>query len=80
MENRIKEYNEWLFKQNLVKLGPGLFTGKTGLCLYWYQQSRIYDNKEYEVLAESLIEEIIQEIDKSTSIDYCIKTHKLIKK
>lgn len=70
MENRIKEYNEWLFHQDLSKLGPSLFTGKTGLCLYWYQQSRVFGNREYETLADSLIEEIIQQIDRSTSIEF----------
>lgn len=70
MENKIKEYNEWLYKQDTSKLGTGLFSGKTGLCLYWYQQSRIYRKKDFEHLADTLIEEIIQNIDKSSSIDY----------
>ena len=51
MNNIITQYNEWLLKQDITSMSNGLLSGKLGLCLYWYQQSRIYSNKHYEKIA-----------------------------
>ncbi len=53
MEKYIKEYNEWLIEQDFHKMSNGFLCGRMGLCVYWFQQSRIYKNPKYEDFANS---------------------------
>lgn len=50
MRQVIQNFNEWLSRQGYDELPVGLFVGQMGLCIYWYQQSRIYKNSKYEQL------------------------------
>lgn len=47
----------------------GLADGKMGICIYFYILSRYEKNKEYENIAENILDEIFKNIDKTTSID-----------
>ncbi|MDR1763358.1 MAG: hypothetical protein LBR64_05325 [Dysgonamonadaceae bacterium] len=41
----------------------GLSSGKTGVCIYFYCQSRLIGNREYESAAGKLLDEIFEKID-----------------
>lgn len=70
MDNLIKEYNEWLVKQNVFSMSVGLLNGQMGLCLYWYQQSRIFSNKSYERKADQILEEVLNHIGHFTGVSF----------
>ena len=70
MEYKIKAYNEWLSQQSYEKLPIGLLDGKMGLCLYWYQQSHLYNNNEYEIIADKLLDEVIDGLKSTKSLRY----------
>ncbi len=47
----------------------GLADGKMGICIYFYILSRYEKNKEYENIAENILDEIFENIDVVNSID-----------
>ena len=70
MNNIIKEYNKWLLKQDIFGMSNGLLSGRLGLCLYWYQQSRMYSNRNYEKKADQILEEVLRHIGSSTGVGF----------
>lgn len=70
MEQYIKEYNEWLIKQNYFQMSNGLLNGRMGLCLYLYQQSRIFQNKDYEKQADCILDEIIRKLGTYSGVSF----------
>lgn len=48
----------------------GLLSGKTGIAIFLFHYSRFTDNAEYAVLADNLINNIYDSIDKDSPIDY----------
>ena len=38
MKNIIEDYNQWLIEQDYNAMGNGVFYGRMGLCIYWFQQ------------------------------------------
>lgn len=66
--NQIKELNNRLF--SLVKNGYpiGLATGRMGLCIYYYYLSRWEENKEYKLIAESLLDDIISQLSEIADV------------
>lgn len=69
MRQVIQNFNEWLSRQRYDELPVGLFAGQMGLCIYWYQQSRIYKNSKYEQLASELLDKVFQNINKNPCCD-----------
>ena len=69
MRQVIQYFNEWLSRQGYDELPVGLFVGQMGLCIYWYQQSRIYKNSKYEQLASELLDKVFQNINKNPCCD-----------
>ena len=69
MRQVIQNFNEWLSRQGYDELPVGLFVGQMGLCIYWYQQSRIYKNSKYEQLASELLDKVFQNINKNPCCD-----------
>ena len=70
MNEIILDYNEWLMKQNIHSMSNGLLNGRMGLCLYWYQQSRIYSNELYEKKASQILDEVIRNIGCFTGVGF----------
>ena len=69
MEQIIQKYNDWLSCQNYDSMSFGLFDGQMGLCIYWYQQGRIYNNRSYEQLADKLLDNVIINARKCPYLD-----------
>jgi len=49
---------------------PGLLNGKMGIAIFFYQYSRYTNNKIYEEYAGELIDEIYEEINKNTPVNF----------
>ena len=54
---------------NVETSSLGLFYGKTGFCLYFYLKNRFTGNKEYELVANKLINDITSNIDSLKQYD-----------
>ena len=70
MENIIRNYNEWLSRQNTDGMSIGLLDGQMGLCIYWYQQDRLYKDKGYGRLADELLDEVLLRVEKCPVFDF----------
>lgn len=62
MQKRIEQFNQFVMSQDIEKLSVGLFDGKMGICIYFYHQSRLTQNKEYEAFAEKLLDSICEQL------------------
>lgn len=85
MEQRIQRFNEFVMSQDIEKMPVGLFSGKMGLCIYFYQQSRLVENKRYMSYAEKILDSILLEINTKTLINIedgligiCLGLHYLV--
>lgn len=70
MEKYIKEYNEWLIEQDFHKMSNGFLCGRMGLCVYWFQQSRIYKNPKYEDFANSILNNVLEKIGVFSGVSF----------
>lgn len=70
MENYIKEYNDWVIKQSYLQMSNGLLDGRMGLCLYLYQQSRIFQNDSYEKQADDILEEVMGKLGTYSGVSF----------
>jgi len=66
MNNKITNYNEWLYEYDYSNLDLGLYKGKIGLCVYWYIQSRCYNNHLYEEKASELLDSVLENIQRNS--------------
>ena len=62
MQGRIEWFNQFVMSLDIDKIPIGLFSGKMGICIYFYYQARLNKNKEYENFAELLINSIYTQI------------------
>ena len=60
---------QWLLKESFTN-NPGLLSGKTGLAIFFFHYARHSGNKLYETFAGDLIDEILDEINVQTSINF----------
>lgn len=70
MEAYIKDYNEWLEKQDINQMSNGLLNGRMGLSLYWYQQSRLFPDKDYKKIADNILDEVLNRIGIFTGVGF----------
>jgi len=47
----------------------GLFNGKMGYCIYFYELSRLLNNKRYEKIAENYLEKILKLLNFRMPVD-----------
>jgi hypothetical protein len=69
MQERIKKFNQYVMSLDIDKIPIGLFSGKMGICIYFYQQARLAQNKEYEKFAEKLLISITKQVNSTMPID-----------
>jgi lantibiotic modifying enzyme len=86
MNERIEKFNQFVMSLNIEIISLGLFSGKMGICLYFYRQARLTKNKKYEDFAKKLFDSICNQVQVETisnlekglvgicyGIDYLIK-------
>lgn len=60
-----------ILKHNLsIVKNQSLLYGNTGLCIFFYHLSRYTKNSEYEIIASSLLDEVIENINDSIPLDF----------
>lgn len=69
MEQKIQRFNEWLSQQSHDAISIGLFDGQMGLCIYWYQQSRLYNDRVYEQRAGQLLDKVFSNVRRCLVVD-----------
>jgi len=69
MNGRIDSFNQYVMSQDIDKLPIGLYEGKMGICIYFYHQARLTQNKTYEKFAEKLLDSIYSQVHIEIPID-----------
>lgn len=70
MNKHFTELNHQLtIIQDKKDIPIGLFSGKMGLCIYFYYWGRIENDEKYAKIAEKLIDEIFEQIEMVNSVD-----------
>ncbi len=70
MKENIDKLNLRLkFALNNEHISIGLSSGKMGLCIYFFQLARTENNKEYNKIAEKLLDDILNQASKIASIN-----------
>lgn len=69
MQERIDKFNNFVMEQDIDKMPVGLFSGKMGICIYFYHQARITQNKVYEKFAGKLLDSIYSQVHTEMPID-----------
>ncbi len=69
MQKRIEQFNQFVMSQDIDKLPVGLFSGKMGLCIYFYHQSKFLRNKKLEKFADRLLESLIKQLSTKSYIN-----------
>jgi Lanthionine synthetase C-like protein len=70
IENRLHRIANVLLLNSSFTDNPGLLNGKMGIAIFFYHYSRYTKNKIYEDYAGALVDEIYEEINTSTSVNF----------
>lgn len=68
MQERIEKFNQSVMSLDIDKISVGLFSGKMGICIYFYHQARLTQDKKYKKFAEKLLDSIYSQINSEMSI------------
>jgi len=68
MEQRIQQFNDFVMAQDIEKMPVGLFNGKMGICIFFFYQARITENKKYEKFAKKLLNSVCNQIDSNVPV------------
>lgn len=69
MQERIEKFNQFLLSQDIERIPLGLFSGKMGMCIYFYHQARQTNDKAYEKFAKKLLDFIYTQLHAEFPID-----------
>jgi len=69
MNERIKKFSQFVMSLDIDRIPIGLSSGKMGICIYFYQQARLTQNKMYEEFAKTLYNSIFNQVQFETSIN-----------
>lgn len=69
MQERIEKFNNFVMNLDIDKIPIGLFSGKMGICIYFYHQAQLSKSKEYEKFAEKLLDSIYSQVHSEMPID-----------
>lgn len=69
LKKQIEEFNNFSLNVDINKSPLGLFDGNIGICLYFFYQSRICENKKYERLAKKILKSVLRQLHNSIGVD-----------
>lgn len=69
MQERIEKFNRMVINSDLKKIPIGLYNGKMGLCIYFYEIAHLTSEKKYSVFAEKLLDDITNNVGENNAID-----------
>lgn len=86
MQSKTQRFNEYLMNMDRKDMPIGLYYGKMGLCIYFFETGKLLDKPQYTDFAEKLLDEVIAESADFTAIDHetgltgiCIAINYLLK-
>ena len=62
MQERIEKFNQMVMNIDLERIPFGLYHGKMGLCIYFYELADLTSEKKYRVFAEKLLDDVIDNL------------------
>jgi len=68
-QEHIDIFNQWAMNIDLMRIPIGLYHGKMGLCIYFYELAKLTSEKKYQLFAEKLLDNVINNIDENIMID-----------
>ena len=69
MQERVEKFSQLFMNINFDSMPIGLYNGKMGLCIYFYELAHLTSKKKYNVFAEKLLEDVIKNIYENTTVD-----------
>ena len=69
MQGRIERFNQVVLEVALSQLPVGLYHGKMGLCIYFYELSNLVSEKKYRIVANKILNDIINQVTDTFEID-----------
>jgi len=69
LQERIEKFNQWVMNADLKRIPIGLYHGKMGLCIYFYELAHLVSEKKYNVFAKKLLDNIVNEVTENIIID-----------
>jgi len=69
MQERIEKFNQLVMNLDFKNTPAGLYNGKMGLCIYFYELAYMTSEKKYSVFAEKLLNDIVPNIAENIAID-----------
>jgi hypothetical protein len=62
MMERTEKFNQFVMTLDIENIPIGLFSGKMGICIYFYHQAQFIQSKEYESFSEKLLDSIYSQL------------------
>ena len=69
MHERIKMFNQMAINADLSQLPIGLYNGKMGLCIYFYELTALTSEKKYRTVANKILDDILNRVTDNINID-----------
>jgi len=69
MQERIEKFNQLTMNSDFKRIPVGLYYGKMGLCIYFYELAHLISEKKHRVFAEKLLRDIVDNVAENTPID-----------
>ena len=69
MQERIEKFNQYVMSKDIDKMPIGLFSGKMGICIYFYHQARYSENKDYKKFADKLLESLYSQLSTKSLVN-----------
>jgi len=69
MRERIGKFNQMAMNVDFGQLPVGLYHGKMGLCIYFYELARLTSEKKYRMVANKIFDDITNQITDKIEID-----------
>ncbi|MDR2233833.1 MAG: hypothetical protein LBE56_12045 [Tannerella sp.] len=69
MYERIEKFNKAALRLDFSQLPTGLYHGKMGLCVYFYELADLISEEKYRFIAEKLFDDIVTQIAETVKID-----------
>jgi hypothetical protein len=69
MQKRIEQYNQMAMKVDSSQFPVGLYEGKMGLCIYFYEVAGLTSERKYRMIANKLFDDVVNRVTDKIEID-----------
>jgi len=65
MQKRIEEFNRFAMNTDLKQVSNGLYNGKMGICIYFFELAHLTSEKKYRFFAEKLLDDVVNNVSEN---------------